>query len=214
MFMGNKNSAEEVLREVNKLHGLCGAESEARIREQVAEMERRFNSMFEDTEERIERCEMAKAAMQKLLKEIKKFEEWVGEMEETLKKRAAVKKPIGTVQTELDEHFVSERCTVLGYCTGLSVLGCLYWVVCTGLSVLGCLYWVIVLGCLYWVVCTGLSVLDCLYWVVCTGLLYWVVCTGLSVLGYWGGFICTLASIGVARELDLVYFFRYTHVSL
>ena len=107
MFMSNKQAPDEVLREVDKIRGLCGAESEAQIRQQVSELEQRFNAMFEDTEERIECCEQAKAGLQKLLKEIRKFEEWVDQMEEVLEKKKQVKRPIGTLQTEMDEHYVS-----------------------------------------------------------------------------------------------------------
>jgi len=105
--MTHKNAPDVVLQEVEKLRGLCGAESEARIRQQGVEMERRFHSMFEETEEKIEQCEQAMAGMQQLLKDVKKFEEWVGQVEAGLAKRKEVKRPIGTLQTEIDEHYVS-----------------------------------------------------------------------------------------------------------
>ena len=43
--------------------------------------------MFEKTEEKIEQCEQAKAGMQKFLKEVKKFEDWVEQVEVRLEKR-------------------------------------------------------------------------------------------------------------------------------
>ena len=105
--MTHKDALDMVLHEMKKLCGQYGVESEARIMQQVVKMEGRFNSMFEEMEKKIKQCEQAKAGMQKLLKEVKKFEEWVEQAEAGLEKRKEVKRPIGAVQTEIDEHYVS-----------------------------------------------------------------------------------------------------------
>lgn len=105
MFLTNKQATEEVQREADSLRGLCGADSESRIQDQVLDQEKRYNGMFEDTEERIERCEQAMASLQALMVEVKKFEGWVEEVEKVLEKRREEKRPIGTLQTELDEHY-------------------------------------------------------------------------------------------------------------
>ena len=115
--MTHKDVLDMVLHEVKKLCGLCGAESRAWIRQQMAEMEGRFKSMFEETEKKIKQCEQAKAGMQKLLKEVKKFEEWVEQVEAAFEKRKEVKRPIGTVQTEIDEHYVSLVLRYVYICT-------------------------------------------------------------------------------------------------
>ena len=75
------------------------------------------NSIFEKTEEKIEQCEQAKAGMQKFLKEVKKFEEWVEQVEARLEKKKEVKRPIGTVQTEINEHYVSLVQRYIHICT-------------------------------------------------------------------------------------------------
>ena len=75
------------------------------------------NSIFEKTEEKIEQCEQAKAGMLKFLKEVKKFEEWVEQVEARLEKKKEVKRPIGTVQTEINEHYVSLVQRYIHICT-------------------------------------------------------------------------------------------------
>ena len=58
---------------MKKLYTLYGAESDARIRQRVAEIE---YAMFEETEKKIEQCEQAK--------------EWVGQVEAGLENRKEV----------------------------------------------------------------------------------------------------------------------------
>ena len=106
MFLTNKQAIDAVQKEANSLRGLCGADSESKIQDQVSDQESRYNAMFEDTEERRERCEQAMAEMQKLLVEVKTFEAWVEKVGKILEKRREEKRPIGTLQTELDEHYV------------------------------------------------------------------------------------------------------------
>ena len=107
VFLTSKQVTDEVQKEADNLKGLCGSDSESKLQDHVQDQERRYNTMFEDTEERVERCEEAIAGMQKLMVEVKKFEEWLKKMEEALKKKCEEKKPIGTLQTEIDEHYVS-----------------------------------------------------------------------------------------------------------
>lgn len=106
LFLTNNQATDEVRKEAENLRGLCGTDSESKIQDLVCEQEKRYNSMFEDTEERKEKCEQAMADMQKLMVKVKKFEGWVEEVNAVLEKRKAEMKPIGTLQTVLDEHYV------------------------------------------------------------------------------------------------------------
>ena len=53
-----------------------------RIRQQVAEMECQFNARFEETEEKIEQFEQARAG-----NKVRKLEGWVGQVEVGFEKR-------------------------------------------------------------------------------------------------------------------------------
>lgn len=90
--------------------------SRARALEQVSEQEHRYSTLCDDTAERRERCEEATAALQALLEKVKSFEEWLEKMEEALEQRKKEKRPIGTLQTVLEEHYVRIMCLFVSVC--------------------------------------------------------------------------------------------------
>ena len=84
--------------------------SHSRIMEWVSDHRQRYAVLCEGTAERRERCEEATAALQDLMGKINGFEEWLGKMEDALEEKKKEKRPIGTLQTVLDEHYVSPCC--------------------------------------------------------------------------------------------------------
>lgn len=84
------------------------ADSRARILTWASDHEHRYTCLCEDTAERKERCEEAMAALQTYMEPLNRFDEWLGKMEEALEqRRKKEKQPISTLQTVLEEHYVS-----------------------------------------------------------------------------------------------------------
>ena len=86
------------------------ATSHSKIMAWVSDFNQRYASLGEGVAERRERCEEATAALQDLMGRIGKFEAWLERMEAALEERKKEKRPIGTLQTVLDEHYVSVGC--------------------------------------------------------------------------------------------------------
>ncbi len=132
VLLSHKVSTERNQEWASDLVAGCEAQSGARVLARVEERERRYVYLCEEVEERKEKCEEAISLLQVLMKkvswkknllflkkncvvtriidydviQVKAFEEWLGKMEEALKKRKKEKRPIGTLQTELEEHYV------------------------------------------------------------------------------------------------------------
>ena len=107
MLLDNKRATEKSQEQATALADECESGSGTKILDQVSDHEQRYASVCEETAERMERCEEATAALQELVQKIGAFEKWVGEVKETLEEKKKEKRPIGTLQTELDEHYVS-----------------------------------------------------------------------------------------------------------
>ncbi len=85
------------------------ADSGTRLLERASDQECRYRELSEETTERRERCEEATAALQTLMDRLGRFQAWLGTVEAALEERRKEKKPIGTLQTVLEEHYVSGR---------------------------------------------------------------------------------------------------------
>lgn len=105
--MNAKQDTEKIQERATAFLEGFEAGSKTKVLDWVSEYEDRYASLCNETAEQKERCEEATAALQRLMEKVEKFEEWVGKMEEALEQRKKEKRPIGTLQTVLDEHYVS-----------------------------------------------------------------------------------------------------------
>ena len=71
------------------------------------ELDSRYTDINQRSLERQERCEEALAAMQAFQKKVDAFVKWLEEEEKRLEVHKADKKPIGTIQSELENFYVS-----------------------------------------------------------------------------------------------------------
>ena len=102
-----KDSEELHSRAMNIIKTCCeGSGDEILHRSQ--ELQSRFDALSQLTLESQELCDEATSAMQDFQAEFNLFCRWLEEVEGKLAKRRKVKYPVGTVQTELEEHYVSD----------------------------------------------------------------------------------------------------------
>ena len=111
VLLSNKIASERNQEWASDLVAGCESHSGTKVLDRVSDRETRYMYLCDVVEERKEMCEEAISALQGLTKKIGVFEEWLGKMEEALEKRKKEKRPIGTLQTELEEHYV---CVVYG----------------------------------------------------------------------------------------------------
>lgn len=120
-MLNGKQECEGVRGRATDLLNDFDSGSSPKIMDWVSGYEGRYSTLCEETVERRERCEDATAALQTLMAKVQDFEEWVGQMEEALAQRKKEKRPIGTLQTVLDEHYVSLSVVCLSVCPSLGV---------------------------------------------------------------------------------------------
>ena len=77
------------------------------IQNRYGDLESWFMELCQQSVERRELCEEALSAMQDFQKKVDKFTLWLEEMERSLADKRAEKKPVGSIQTELEEFYVS-----------------------------------------------------------------------------------------------------------
>ena len=106
MLLGNKQTIDRSQEQAQSLCNDCESGSGTKIQDRASDHEKRYTYLCEETAERKEICEEAISNLQALLGKIKVFEDWLTGVEETLEERKKEKRPIGTLQTELDEHYV------------------------------------------------------------------------------------------------------------
>lgn len=106
-LLNGKQETDKIQERASALLESFEADSRTKILDLVSDYERRYGSLCDETAEQRERCEEATAALQSLMEKVKKFEEWLEKMEEALEQKKKEKHPIGTLQTVLDEHYVS-----------------------------------------------------------------------------------------------------------
>ena len=85
----------------------CSAESLTQLTGRVNELDSRYTDMNQCLLERQERCEEALAAMQAFQKKVDAFVSWLEVEEKKLEDHKQTKKPIGTIQSELENFYVS-----------------------------------------------------------------------------------------------------------
>jgi len=90
----------------------CCEGSGDEIRNRSREIQSRFDALSQSSLESQELCEEATSAMQKFQTEFDSFVHWLEGMEGKLAERRKTKYPIGTVQNELEEHYVSSDSTL------------------------------------------------------------------------------------------------------
>ncbi len=69
-------------------------------------MDARFSTLSQESVERLELCEEALSACQDFQKKVDSFVQWLEIIEKSLTDMKDVKKPIGTIQLQLDEFYV------------------------------------------------------------------------------------------------------------
>ena len=104
-----KQEMEKVQTHASALVDDFEEDSRTRILTWASDHERRYMRLCEETAERKERCEEATAALQTYMEPINKFDEWLEKMEKMLEERKKEKQPISTLQTVLEEHYVSRH---------------------------------------------------------------------------------------------------------
>ncbi len=93
--------------EVNRLLDECHDSSDATISAKSKELEDRFSTLSLESVERLELCEEALSACQDFQTKVDSFVKWLEKMEKNLADMKETKKPIGTVQLQLDDFYVS-----------------------------------------------------------------------------------------------------------
>ena len=73
------------------------------------QLQARFDALSQSSLESQELCEEATSALQELQTEFDSFVRCLERMGGKLAERRKIKYPIGTIQNELDEHYVSSR---------------------------------------------------------------------------------------------------------
>ena len=86
----------------------CSTVSHAQLTDRIQELDSRYSDINQRSLEWQERCEEALAAMQDFQKKVDKFVEWLEGEEKRLEVHRQTKKPIGSIQTELENFYVSE----------------------------------------------------------------------------------------------------------
>ncbi len=115
-MLEKKREPEELLTEATHLLNDCRDNSEATVSAKSKEIEARFSSLSLESVERLELCEEALSACQDFQKEVDSFVEWLEKVEKILTDMKETKKPIGTIQLQLDDFYVSSRMVYQNKC--------------------------------------------------------------------------------------------------
>lgn len=70
------------------------------------DIDARFVSLSQSSAERLEQCEEALSAMQEFQGKVNNFLKWLERVEKSLTDITATKKPIGSIQLQLDDFYV------------------------------------------------------------------------------------------------------------
>ena len=107
-ILSHKKDPEELhSKAMNIIKASCkGSGDEILHRSQ--ELQSRFDALSQVTLESRELCEEATSAMQEFQVEFSSFSRLLEGMEEKLVKRKKKKYPVGTVEAELEEHYVRD----------------------------------------------------------------------------------------------------------
>lgn len=112
--MAKKKDPEEIVTEAMNVLKDCLKGSGQEISNKSKDLEQRFDVLSQSSAERQELCEEALSAMQEFQKKVDSFTQWLEKVEKALETEKENKKPIGTVQLQLDEFYVSiEQCLLV-----------------------------------------------------------------------------------------------------
>ena len=85
----------------------CSTESLTQLTERIDKLDSHYADINQQSLERQERCEEALAAMQAFQKKVDPFVSWLQSEEKKLEEHKKTKKPIGIIQSELENFYVS-----------------------------------------------------------------------------------------------------------
>ena len=91
----------------------CCKGSEDEILSRSNELQSRFDTFSQMSLEYRELCDETKSAMQAFQTKFDSFSHWLEGVEGKLAEKKSSKFPISTVQSQLDEHYVSITCSTI-----------------------------------------------------------------------------------------------------
>ena len=105
--MERKGTSGDLQNEAKLVAENCSAESLTQLTDRVNDLDSRYTDINQRSLERQERCEEALAAMQAFQKRVDAFVSWLEVEEKRLEEHKNTKKPIGIIQSELENFYVS-----------------------------------------------------------------------------------------------------------
>ena len=110
----HKKDPEELQSKAMSIISACCKGSGDEIVSRCTELESRFDTFSQMSLEYQEQCDETKSAMQAFQTKFDSFSHWLEGVEGKLAEKKRSKFPISTVQSQLDEHYVSITCSCVG----------------------------------------------------------------------------------------------------